>query len=1421
MEHAQVALVEVVRACAPKTTDNYNPLFQTIAQLVQSGAPQKDDLPSDLDRSIYANLQGIDMLMTLRERHDGSYDGVLTYNASIFAPLTAGRMVEQFLCILRCLVTAPDASMSMASLQSHIDSVIPSPSRDQSRSVPSGFKSSQFGASSLEQPPSNWSCPRSGAQRIKLLESVMQAVSEVTGRADATRSTPLLDLGFDSMTSLEFAAEMEKRTSIAFPPTLIFDLSTPDAIADHLFANTVGQTNVADAIADHFMGEEPVTRDLRAAALVRASSQRNGHVDDHVSLYTIAWTQVRLSPAASLRAPPHAPDAASPLRCLVLEVGTHALETARHATRAQEQRWETVTIILHGASASLPAAGAMRTVLSLVQIWIASQPPLASQWMIVTIGVQLPAPLKGEGHCTSVAHGGGWGAVPVMLMEEPSTCANLRVCDVARCGLARQPWDALRLLEAGSTVCHDGDTMLPRLRRSASEASPPPLLRWQCGFASSILVIGGLGGLGLQAAGWLHSRGAERVTLTSRSGQVPRAGQELDDQLQALRAGGFARVLCADASQPVDIIATLGCPEPLTGQLYIPHVEGGGPARSTTCEQLSRVFLGKASGGWHMHAALEARLGLQVSLFASSVASFGGVRSMAYSAANAYLDCLTRHSVGRGLQSRCANLPVLRDTGTGAAAFARQLQDANTAQSSIALSGIDVLSAVLDGMGPVPGAVVAPLAGDVERVLHGLAGCWVPKATREGAGILGELELIFTGQDVQPRTIEDTTRHVWTSTHGVSSGTTDTRTTASSHVQPALSDPTSLRMNLTRLRADLATDGANQGLVLRRRATQRDEGSCLMIAPSFTGDDWGYDLLWKEALGNHDVYALLHPILCDMGAKVSPVDYGWAVLDWWVATVSAAFGQCFFDVIGASFGTLAAWHVALGVRAVGIIPQHVVLIDPLPPVKPERDIMTTILGPHFAALVLVAVHHNVKHGTQRWNELDEEINQVPADALGYYVAAEVLPSKASKEELLLRGQKEGRRIRASADSNAALCDLMESVQPLDPASTTAPAVMMVLATERKNQFDVLVEDRESGLDERHLKKYGSRLELTLQGSHFDVCARCLNNRSAEFTTALEGFLSTDRQTIVEDESHHVSPGEEDNNSTSKDLLFAVPVRISTIFGAVPTILGLDDTSASEQPRPTIPLTVEKVFALISERLNKRPELGTAMGGAVAFSLSTSNTTYVIDGDAGTSQQVESVPNSVGATIMIADADFEMMAAGNLSGFGAYLSGMRAVGDVDLAHRTRPLFEAALAVHQRKIPARPRMPSWLEPGFGRMAPRYMAWTNTDGDAIVTLPAGEKAAKFRQQMMILAPILFVTRMYHNTTTTWNDTVLFEEHEAFKAHYFAMRTTQSGKESAKKLIPVTAQVYAEFCDAEQTKAYNAMQAWDEDWAWGSLVV
>ena len=178
----------------------------------------------------------------------------------------------------------------------------------------------------------------------------------------------------------------------------------------------------------------------------------------------------------------------------------------------------------------------------------------------------------------------------------------------------------------------------------------PGLLSGSLREDGTYLVTGGLGGVGLEVAGWLAERGARTLVLNGR--RAP-DGEALA-ALEALRERGVdVRVEVTDVSDGAAVAAMLARMDaalpPLAGVVHSVGVLSDASLANQDWGRFERVLWPKVLGAWHLHRATEGRdLDLFV-LFSSVAGVLGSPGQANHAAANAFLDQLARHRRRAGL----------------------------------------------------------------------------------------------------------------------------------------------------------------------------------------------------------------------------------------------------------------------------------------------------------------------------------------------------------------------------------------------------------------------------------------------------------------------------------------------------------------------------------------------------------------------------------------------------------------------------------------------------------------------------------------------------------------------------------------------------------------------------------------------------
>ncbi|MGA9284681.1 MAG: SDR family NAD(P)-dependent oxidoreductase [Solirubrobacteraceae bacterium] len=245
-----------------------------------------------------------------------------------------------------------------------------------------------------------------------------------------------------------------------------------------------------------------------------------------------------------------------------------------------------------------------------------------------------------------------WGLVRSAQLESPG---RFLLVDVDG---EQGSWDALpgaleKAVASGESqlAVRGGTVLVPRLVRLGEEACSAGDFGSFLGGDGTVLVTGGLGGVGAVLARHLVcERGVRHLLLVGRRGLDTPGAEELVEELAGF--GARVRVEACDVSDRdalEALLGSVGVEHPLRGVVHAAGVLDDGVIDSLTVERLDRVLAPKVDGAWHLHE-LTAGLGLEAFvLFSSLAGSFGSPGQGSYAAANAFLDGLAEHRRALGL----------------------------------------------------------------------------------------------------------------------------------------------------------------------------------------------------------------------------------------------------------------------------------------------------------------------------------------------------------------------------------------------------------------------------------------------------------------------------------------------------------------------------------------------------------------------------------------------------------------------------------------------------------------------------------------------------------------------------------------------------------------------------------------------------
>jgi thioester reductase-like protein len=224
-----------------------------------------------------------------------------------------------------------------------------------------------------------------------------------------------------------------------------------------------------------------------------------------------------------------------------------------------------------------------------------------------------------------------WGLGRVIALEQPASWGG--AIDLDPDGEVDPAVVAAAVLDNGGEdqLAFRGDrTLAARLR-------PAPVLpaagsRWPAR-RGTVLVTGGLGGIGVEIARWLARAGAGRIVLAARSSP--------DENVRRLRDEDVpVETVRLDVIDPEAVRSVVGGLTELRGVIHAAGVSAPQDLAEADEQTYRRAWLPKTVGAWNLHEATR-DLDLDFFVCVSSIAAtWGSAHLASYAAGNSFLDAL-------------------------------------------------------------------------------------------------------------------------------------------------------------------------------------------------------------------------------------------------------------------------------------------------------------------------------------------------------------------------------------------------------------------------------------------------------------------------------------------------------------------------------------------------------------------------------------------------------------------------------------------------------------------------------------------------------------------------------------------------------------------------------------------------------------
>ena len=170
-------------------------------------------------------------------------------------------------------------------------------------------------------------------------------------------------------------------------------------------------------------------------------------------------------------------------------------------------------------------------------------------------------------------------------------------------------------------------------------------------------------------------------------------------------------------------------------------------------------------------------------------------------------------------------------------------------------------------------------------------------------------------------------------------------------------------------------------------------------------------------------------------------------------------------------------------------------------VPSELPMPKMITNLRTAAMGVLLLHLQIEMGATVWVQFPQ-LQTLPEDSLACFVAAQFLSPSVSKEGVVACVERVHRLLLIYRQCRHAFHNFAVHVEAVSPGMDGSPAILMALSSERSSTFREMF----PGIKDDNIDQYGLAAKLRLPGKHIAMINRCLSNRDANFTEAVERFL---------------------------------------------------------------------------------------------------------------------------------------------------------------------------------------------------------------------------------------------------------------------------------------------------------------------------